>query len=453
MSFLVWVALCGSLLLFIALASIYLRRLPVSTAIVYLAVGVGLGPAGVGWLHVDVGSAAPWLLRLTEIAVVVSLFIAGLKLRAPLRAPQWRAALLLAGPVMLASIASVALFAHLVLGFGVASALLLGAILAPTDPVLAGSIAVSDASDRDRMRYALSGEAGLNDGAAFPFVVLALLWHEHQGAGQWLAGWAAHRLLWAVPAALALGFFSGLLVGRFAIGLRNRHRDDTSPNDFLALALIALTYTAAEAVGSWGFLAAFAAGVGLRHAELRVVHDSPHPEAEDTATTPDGDVSHAPAEDFVPGAATDSDLEQPAVAAGVLVAETLSFGDTVERLLEVALIVLVGVSLFTHWDSRAVPLAFLLFFVARPVAALVFLRASPVNPRQRALVGWFGVRGIGSLYYLAYALVERRDLARADELTALVVTVVALSIVLHGVSTRPLLDRYEAFLKRTDAAV
>jgi NhaP-type Na+/H+ or K+/H+ antiporter len=202
------------------------------------------------------------------VAVITSLFIGGLRLQAPLRSPPWRAAVLLAGPVMLISILGVAATGHLLLGLPVPAALLLGAILAPTDPVLAGAVAVNDASDEDRLRYGLSGEAGLNDGAAFPFVMFALLWAEHRGAGSWVTGWALHRLVWAIPAALLAGFVAGLGIGRLAIRLRRGQRDDAAPNDLLALALIALAYVTAEAIGAWGFLAAFAAGLGLRRAEI-----------------------------------------------------------------------------------------------------------------------------------------------------------------------------------------
>ena len=144
---------------------------------------------------------------------------------------------------MVASIAGVAVCAWLLLDINPALALLLGAILAPTDPVLASSVTVGHSQDNDRLRYALSGEAGLNDGAAFPFVVLGLLLLGPVSMSQ-IATWAGLRLLWAVPAGLLLGYVLGRLVGSAAIALRTRNRDTAAPTDFLALALIALSYTA-----------------------------------------------------------------------------------------------------------------------------------------------------------------------------------------------------------------
>ncbi|HEX6669777.1 MAG TPA: cation:proton antiporter, partial [Gemmatimonadales bacterium] len=278
MTFLGWVALSGAVLLLMALSSAFLRNLPISTSTIYLALGIVIGPVGFGWLRVDLREAVPWLERLTEIAVVVALFVGGLKLRLPLRHPAWKAAYVLAGPVMIASIVGVALCARLLLGVDTATALLLGAVLAPTDPVLAGTVKVNSAEDHDRVRYGLSGEAGLNDGMAFPFVILGLLWAASGGPGEWITGWAIERLLWAVPAGLLLGFVLGRGVGRLAIHLRSRQRDTGAPSDFLALALIALSYVGAEAIGAWGFLATFAAGAGLRHAELHVTLDTPHPD-------------------------------------------------------------------------------------------------------------------------------------------------------------------------------
>ena len=278
MSFLGWLTVAGVLLLVMALSSAVLRRLPVSTSLVYLGCGLVAGPLGFGWLHLNLIEHAPWMERLSEVAVIVSLFVGGLKLRLSLSDPAWRAAYMLAGPVMILCIAGVALAANLIFGLDPWLALLIGAVLAPTDPVLAGSVTVSKAGDDDRLRYALSGEAGLNDGAAFPFVVFGLLWMTHGSMGDWVGQWALIKLLWAVPAGLLTGYLLGRLGGRLTIFLRGRHRDVESPNDFMALALIALSYAATEWIGAWGFLAAFAAGVGMRSAERRVVRTSPHPE-------------------------------------------------------------------------------------------------------------------------------------------------------------------------------
>lgn len=449
-------ALTGGLLLLLALSSAYLRNLPISTSAIYLALGLAIGPLGFGWLRIDLGSEVRWFERLTEVAVIVALFVGGLKLRLPLKDPAWTAARRLGGPIMLASIVGVALCATFLLGLDPATALILGAVLAPTDPVLAGMVQVSSAADHDRMRYGLSGEAGLNDGMAFPFVIFGLLWAEHGGTGDWIAGWALHRLVWAVPAGLLLGFVLGRGVGRLAIWLRSRQQDPTAPSDFLALALITLSYVGAEAVGAWGFLATFAAGVGLRHAELHVSREMPaRSRSPERARARREAVARAdsdqPAEELVGSGLEAEELKQPAVAAGVLVSETLSFGNTAERLLEVLLVVLVGILLASHWDPRAVPLALVLFVVIRPLSTWILLAGTPTRTSQRWLMGWFGIRGIGSLYYLSYVVRHGISGPAAGDLAGLTISVVALSILVHGVTAPPLLARYERGLQEAGA--
>ncbi|MEK1942758.1 MAG: cation:proton antiporter [Pseudomonas sp.] len=440
MSFLHWMVVLGSILLILTLASAYLRWLPVTTSTLYLAFGLAIGPLGLGLWHLKFAEVAGWLEHLTEIAVLFSLFSGGMKLRLAFTDPAWRAAYLLAGPVMLACIAGVALVGFYGLGLGIGLSMLIGAVLAPTDPVLASLVQVNHARDFDRVRYGLSGEAGFNDGVAFPFVLFALLWIQHNGAsGDWLTGWAMQRLLWAIPAGLLIGFLLGRTVGRLAIYLRTRHRDASiSPNDFLAMALIALSYWLAETVGALGFLAAFAAGIGLRHAEIASSNNSSVP-AEDAvaAALPKEAGSLSAMKEQA------SDTTEPKVAAGLLMGEILSFGDIVERVLEVLLVTLLGALLAFHWDWRALPLGLALFCVIRPLSVIALVRGKAVDGRQRRLMGWFGIRGIGSLYYLAYVLNHGLDGSAAEEAVNLTLSVVALSICLHGLTTQPLLDRYE----------
>ena len=438
----------GGLLLFMALTSSAVQRLPISTACIYLAVGMLLGPAAADVLRLNIAAQRQWMESLTEFAVIVSLFVGGLGLRLPLHHPTWRRAVVLAGPVMLLSIIGIAATAHLLLALPLFVALLLGAMLAPTDPVLAAAVAVNDAQDHDRVRFALSGEAGLNDGAAFPFVVFALEGMRRGALGPWMFDWFASRVLWAVPAGVAIGYAMGLGVGHLAIRLRSCNRDMSASSDFLALALIVLAYVAAERVHAWGFLSVFAAGVGLRNAEVQVVRTSPHPHMmkrarQWIARSADGIMPHPPAETMVSANTDQQELEQPAVAAGVVISEALTFGHTLERLLEVLLVVLVGIALVQSWYWPAVLLATLLLLLIRPLATTLLLRDREISRGQRRLIGWFGIRGIGSLYYLSYALNHGVPDALALPLVQIVVTVIACSIVVHGISVTPVLARYE----------
>jgi NhaP-type Na+/H+ or K+/H+ antiporter len=442
------IGILGALFLGVALSSAQLRRLPISSAAVYLAVGVLAGPSCLGWLRLDVSEGAVWLERTTECALMVSLFVGGLKLRQPLWSSAWTAVMRLAFPLLLGTIAVVALLAHFALGMTPAQALLTAAVLSPTDPVLASAVSVNDATDRDRVRYGLSGEAGLNDGLAFPFVLLALGLQREQGSIGTHVVDLVRAFLWSVPAGLAIGFVLGLAVGRLAVWLRSHHRDTHAPSDFLALALIALSYFLAQGASALGFLATFAAGVGLRRAELEVVRESPHPDERQSGREPHGLLNHPPAEDLVQARVSNEAIAEPAVAAGVLVAETISFGDTAERLLEVALVILVGVAIVPYWDLRGIALAAVAFFVVRPLLAQLTLLGTTTSTTQRWLLGWFGVRGIGNLYYMSYALDHGVKGGAGGELVRLTITIVAASIVLHGITAQPLLSYYERLRRR-----
>ncbi len=452
----------GVLLLFMALTAAYVRRWPISTAIIYLMAGFAIGPTGFALLTLDIVHESVWMEVLTEIAVIISLFVGGLKLRLPLRHRAWRPAFLLASVVMVMSIAGVSVASHFLFGLPAFASILLGAVLAPTDPVLASAVSVSSATDHDRVRFALSGEAGLNDGAAFPFVVFALEGLRAGGLDVWVGTWFASRILWAIPAGLLIGYVLGAGLGRVAMALRSKNRDTHSPNDFFALALIALSYVLAERVHAWGFLSVFAAGVGLRHAELNVVAAAPKqrfvdmvqralwrvlrrgPEREAHHKPP-----HPPAEHLVTGDLEASDLDEPSIAAGMLISDVLSFGNTVERLLEVLLVVLVGIALSQAFTLQAAVLAVLLFVVIRPAATMLALRGTRTTVSERRLLGWFGIRGIGSLYYLSYALNHGVAGEAADVLTGIVITVIACSITLHGASVGPI--AYRRALRRLDS--
>ncbi len=454
MSFAQWLALAGGLLLALSFSSAYVQRLPISSSTVYWALGIVLGPRVLGWMELRLEPGSLWFERLTEVAVSVALFISGLKLRLPLRSGAWSAVWLLAGPLMLISVGGVALASRLLFGFSWPEALLFGAVLAPTDPVLAGAVSVSHAADRDRVKYALSGEAGLNDGTAFPFVILALRWQQSGEDWAWGWRWAALDLVWAVGASLLVGYLLGRTLGGWAIQQRSEQRDTEAPSDFAALALMALAYTAGTLLHALSFLAVFAAGVGLRRAEVGVVKVTPHPDlARRHRHQSNGKtVSHPPAEQLVGAHVVAEELQAPAVAAGVLVAETMSFGSTVERMLEALLVTLVGVAAGSYWDWRALPLAALLFLVLRPIAVYLLLAVTRTSPLQRVLIGWFGIRGIGSLYYLAYVQNHAPEGQNIAELVGITVSVISLSILLHGSSATPLLSFYQrkkAFWQRS----
>ncbi|AHL34149.1 sodium:proton antiporter [Pseudomonas brassicacearum] len=439
MIFTVWVAVLGAVLLTLALTSSYLRWMPVTTSAMCLVLGAVIGPAGLGLLKLDLGDSSVWMEHLTEVAVVFSLFVSGLKLRLPLKDRTWRVAYGLAGPVMILTIAGLCLTLHYLFGLGWGVSLLIGAMLAPTDPVLAALVQVNDARDDDRVRFGLSGEAGLNDGTAFPFVILGLLVLRADGSG-FLGEWVLRSVLWAVPAGLLIGYWMGRGIGRLTLSMRIKNADSTlSPNDYLALALIALAYVAAEAVQGYGFLSVFAAGLGLRQAEVQST-DENSPPAEHLVQPVVGHEAVDPQQAVLGDTAS---LDDGQVAAGVMMGDMLAFGSLVERSMEVFLVTLLGVVVANHWDWRALAIGALLFAVIRPLSVLAMPWGRLLDGPQRLLIGWFGIRGIGSLFYLFYALNHDLQPEVARLCINLTLSVVALSILAHGLSTQPMLAWYE----------
>ena len=268
--------LTGALFVVMALATSVLQRLPLSTSLLYLAIGYAVGPAGLGLLDLDPLRSSAVLERITEVAVIVSLFTAGLKLRLPLTTPggpwprlhpAWRPALRLATLSMVLTVALVAGSAWWLFGLPLGAAVLLGAILAPTDPVLASDVQVDAPSDRDRLRFSLTGEAGLNDGTAFPLVLLGLGLLGLHELGPLGLRWLGVDVVWGVLAGLLVGGLLGTVVGRLVLYLRREHREAVGLDDFLALGLIFLAYGVALLAHGYGFLAVFAAGLALRRVE------------------------------------------------------------------------------------------------------------------------------------------------------------------------------------------
>lgn len=447
MSFILCMTVLGVLLMLLALTSSYLRWMPVTTSAVCLAFGACMGPWGLDIVQIDIRDGRHWLERLTEVAVLFSLFNTGIKLRLPLHRSAWHSAYLLAVPVMLATIVGVCLAAHYLLDLSWPVSLLLGAMLSPTDPVLAGLVQVNNAQDFDRVRFGLSGEAGLNDGTAFPFVIFALLFFSHGAADfSWVQGWLLKNILWGVPVGLLVGYGLGRGVGHLMIYLRIKNADSTSsPNDFLALALIAIAYVTAEGLGAFGFLSVFAAGLGLRRAEVRTTRsDVP---AEHVAKPVLGHMNSDPQAGTV---TRHEELSDSQLAAGVMMGDMLAFGSLVERAMEVLLITLLGAVIAFYWDWRAVGLGLALFCVIRPLSVWLLISGRLLTRPQKALVGWFGIRGIGTLYYLCYALTHGLPMEAGNTIIGLTLSVVALSILLHGISIQPLLERYERSVARDD---
>lgn len=432
--------IAGAALLLASVLPSVLRRWAASAPMVLLGVGLLLGllPTPTG-LNLDPVEIRPVVERTAEVAVLIALMGVGLALDRPLLLRQrqsrrawwatWRL-LLVAMPL---TIGGVWLLGWAVLGLTPAVALLLGGVLAPTDPVLAGDVQVAgpqvadakdgDVSDldgideEDEVRFALTSEAGLNDGLAFPFVYAALFLAMHGALGDWLAGWFAWEVVGKIAVGTAIGVASGWLLAKVAFRSTARAlRLAEHGEPMLALAALVTTYGLSELAGGYGFLAVFACGMAMRAAER---HHEYHREMHQV-------------------------VEQ------------------LERLITLLILLMIGFAmtrgLLANLDWRSVVVAIALIFVVRPAAGWLSLRfRTPaaedhggMSKAERAAVAFFGVRGIGSIYYLAYAA-GQRVFAEERWLWSTVTLTIALSVLVHGVLATPVLAWLDRRRDRTTA--
>jgi sodium/hydrogen antiporter len=429
-----WFIGIGSLLIAMSIGSGLIARLPLSPAILYFGFGVALGPWGLDWLTIDPADHSVVIEQVCEFAMLVSLFATGSNLGGTLRGRHWSVPIRLASVAMFITITALAAFLYGALELSLGAAVLLAAILAPTDPVLAGDVQVADPADRDRLRFGLTGEAGLNDGAAFPFVMLGLgLMSLHDvGTAGWR--WWAIDLAWAVVAGLAVGAALGAVLGRWLLRVNRANAGEAGKDAFLGLGLVAVAYGVAVVLHANGFLAVFAAAVALQWTVSGATSIAEVVPAAILLAPDAGALREAKAD-----AATAT-----ATATDTIVAPIQRFNEHLESLFEFGVVIMVGAFIAdVHVPVEAYAVIAMLFLVIRPASVLLSLYGTRLDREQRVLAAWFGIRGVGSIYYVMYAINHGLTGATADELLGITTAVIVASIFLHGISVTPLMTLYE----------
>ena len=397
----------GVVILAIAWLPMLLRNAPLSLPIFCVLLGIGLFMVPGTGPDPDFLVQSSFVERITELVVIIALLGAGLKLDRPVGWKHWRTTWLLLGVTMPLSILGIALLSMWMLDLPLPAAILLGAVLAPTDPVLAADIQVGPprSGGEDEVRFSLTSEAGLNDGLAFPFTNLAIAMASRRGGAAagwrpdwWMVEWLAVDVVWKLAAGLVVGWAVGWLLGWLAFRLPAETRIADTREGLAALGITLVSYGVTELVHGYGFLAVFIAAVTLRQAERsHDFHESLH-----------------------------------------------TFSEQIEKLLMMVVLVLFGgaiagglLSALT-WEAMLAGLAFV--FLVRPVAGLIALTGSGLPMSERFVIGLFGIRGIGSFYYLAYA-VNHSALAEKEILWAVTGFVVMCSILVHGMTVTPVMNR------------
>ncbi len=395
--------LAGLAILGAAVVPRLLAERPLSFPVVYIAAGAAAFALPFGLARPDPVADGESVEHLTELVVLISLMGSGLRIDRPVGWRSWLVTWRLLAIAMPLTIAGAALLGWWMLGFVPATALLLGAVLAPTDPVLASDVQVGPPGEEeeDEVRFALTSEAGLNDGLAFPFTNAAIAALGAVTLTDWVGGWFLEDVVFKLIVGVAVGWAVGRGLALAAFRLpKASGRLAESAEGFVAVAATLLAYGVGELCHGYGFLSVFVAACTLRAYERG--HDYHQ-------------VLH-------------------------------KFAESTERLLMAGMLVLLGGAVvggvLGPLTLRGAVFGVVLVLVLRPLAGWIAQWRSGRPRRERAAIAFFGIRGLGSAYYLAHALQEA-DFGRADELWAIVTFVILLSAVLHGLTATPVMRQLE----------
>ncbi|MHA6769012.1 cation:proton antiporter [Sphingobium ummariense] len=394
----------GLLIALVAWLPLALKRLPLSLPIVCIAIGAGLfalppiGPAPLPWRYPDLTE------RFAELVVVIALMGAGLKIDRVIGWRRWAVTWRLIGITMPLGILAITGLAGWGLGLPWTIALLLAASLAPTDPVLAADVQVGPpkSGDEDEVRFGLTSEAGLNDGAAFPFVHLAILLSASAATGEpWLGEWLGYRVLWEIGGGIIGGWAIGHAFGWLTFHVSAESKLAKTGDGLIAIAAAFVSYGLTEIIHVYGFLAVFVTALTFRHTHR------------------------------------DHDFQ----------GEMHAITEQVERLAMMMLLILFGGALvgglFANVTATDIGFAVVLLLIVRPLTGWLGLLGYRAHRSEKYTLAFFGIRGVGSIYYLAYGI-NHLAVAGVERLWGIVGLVILMSILLHGLTVTPimrLLDR------------
>ncbi|WP_229707547.1 cation:proton antiporter [Sphingobacterium alkalisoli] len=380
------------------------KRTGISYSLLYVAVGALVYLAWPNSLPSPLPQENTSLtVHLTELIVIISLMGTGIKIDHTFSFRKWSNPMKLVAIAMSLCMIVCGILGYYILGLALPSAFLLAAVLAPTDPVLAADVQIGppDEKIRSDSKFALTTEAGINDGMAFPFTWLAItLALAASGEELQLMHWFGYHLLYKIAAGLFLGWLCGKLVGYLVFTVSKKHKLIKHGDGFLAISLTLFTYGFTELLHGYGFIAVFVAAITLRHAEKG------------------------------------NDYHQ----------QLHSFTDQTERALLGVLLIFFGGTLvsgiFEPLTLRIVLFSLLFLLVVRPVIGYLSLAGSQMHWKERLTVSFFGIRGMGSVFYLAFAL-DHADFVHKDELWAIVAFTMLSSIVMHGLTATPIMNRLQ----------
>ncbi len=378
------------------------KKTQISYSILYVLLGV--------FLYAIFGRLLPlpnpiskneFTVRITELVVIISLMGTGLKIDQPFSFKDWKVPFRLVSVTMILSIIIVTISAMFGFGFDLASAVLLGAVLAPTDPVLASDVQVGPPLEeaKDNVKFSLTAEAGMNDGTAFPFTWLAIILVAGTGADK-LQNWLWFDLFYRVIAGVVVGYLLGRLLAYLVFRIPEKKKYIKTRDGFVAIAATLLVYGLTEMIHGYGFIAVFVTAITLRNYEI---HHKYHRQLH-------------------------------------------SFTDQIERILIALILILFGGSLvsgiLSNLSWQMVVFAILFVLAIRPLTSLVSMIGTKLHLKEKMAISFFGIKGMGSFFYLSFALNEAFFQFK-QELWSVVAFVVLLSIIIHGLTATRVMKNLE----------
>lgn len=380
------------------------KRTHISYSIMYVLFGMVLYFFLIDYLPPANPLSHPSLvIHLTELVVIISLMGTGLKIDQPFSFRTWATPFRLISITMVLCIGAVAFLAMWLLKFELAPAILLGAVLAPTDPVLASDVQVEPPMEgkKENVKFSLTAEAGMNDGAAFPFTWLAIILATTGVDGfSDLGSWFLRDVLYKLVAGVVCGILLGRLLAYLVFYLPEQRGFVVIKDGFVAVAATLMVYGLTEMVRGYGFVAVFVTAITMRNYEIdHKYHKKLH-----------------------------------------------DFTDQIERILVSIVLIVFGGSLIygilkpLNWPMIILGLIFIV--LVRPIMAWIGMIGTELKPKEKFVISFFGIRGIGSFYYLSFALYNA-NFGVDRQLWAIVSFIVVLSLIVHGVTATTTMKNLE----------
>ena len=399
-SYLLAFACIGFAISLMAFLPVYTKKIKITYIIPLLLIGICLYYLGapLPWpdplWELEVGTVV------SEVIVIISLMTAGLKIGTSYGWQQWKKPLSLIVITMPLFMVAIFAIAHWVLGLNGPVSLLLAAVIAPTDPVLANELQLEEQQNTENkntgLRFTLTAEAGINDGLAFPFVFLAILWSGASSLGEidW-AHYIGFYLLYKIGVGVLIGALIGLAYSH-AIAYHTQENQKFIMNGFIAVALTFFSYGIAESLSTYGFLSVFATGICMQYK----CHANNNNESMNTTM--------------------------------------LTFVEQTEKLLTSLWTIFFGGAIvsgiLSYTDVWGILASLVVVLVLRPIFGYLAMLTTNFSKKKRWAISFFGIRGIGSFFYLGYAL-SHGSFTESDELFGIVSYVVLFSILIHGLTS------------------